>query len=207
MEETAMLRSLRVLSLIALLIVISAMTISPVFACSPGEDAPRLKDKLKSVDLVFTGTVIGNDGAGIYEATHIVQVDSYLKGSGSGIVAITGFGDGGGDCRNYVAVGDTWLFFADGSADTGETLNASYEWVYDAVQPAEAEYIDAVVNIVGQSPAAPGAASIELMLKYLPYFPAFQVVLLVVVPLTAIGAVVFIALRLRREKRKRKNTG
>jgi hypothetical protein len=199
-------RSLRVLSLIALLIAMSGMTLQPVFACSPGEDSPTLEEKLTTVDLVFTGTVIGDNGLSPYEATYIIQVDRYLKGSGAGIVAMTGFGTGGGDCLNDVTVGYTALFYADGSADTGETLNASYEWVYDAVQPAEPEYIDAVVGIVGQTPAAPDAPSIELMLKYLPHFPAFQVILLMIVPLVVIVVAVFIGFRLRREKRKRKNT-
>jgi hypothetical protein len=208
-----MFRSLRMLSLLAVMVMLFSTAISSVFACTQPPESMRLtlEEKLQRVDLVFTGTVVGEEGQPPYGTTYIIQVDEYLKGSGPGMISIVGFSNLDRlewSCgQNTAQVGMSGLFFADGDATTGETLRASYEWSSDAIQSRTAENIEAVVNIVGQEPVTPDVTAITTLAKYLPALPVVQVILLVFVPLIVTGTGALVMYYLRREKRKRKNSG
>lgn len=163
-------------SIVLALLVLSFAFAVPTFACSP---APghypsdfTFEQRIDNAPLVLVGRVVGGEGTGRSFTIGIaeVEVETYIKGEGLAVVHIAGFGDGGGDCLNNVRVGERYLFFANG---TGDTLQAEYLTVYDAVYEANTETITAATAYTGQSNAPmplPFAMQMQRAArKYAPY--------------------------------------
>jgi hypothetical protein len=150
-----------------------------------------------------TYTVAGHDGNPY--GNHTIHVESYLKGDGPTIVAVTGFGTGAGDCRSVIAIGDRLLFLVDGNPATDNVLRASYAGASSAVRIATDENIAAASAISGQSPTSGYALFLPTPIQSGGNPRNFKNAVLAGVPLLLIaGGMVAVKLS-KRHKSKRKN--
>jgi hypothetical protein len=136
----------------AFLLVFCLWMSSPAAACSPAQDASdfSLNDYVANAELVFVGRIL--DGENPYGDDVImraeVEVETYLKGEGSALVDISGFGYGA-DCLSVVHAGARYIFFANPSGDG--SLQAVYMSAHDAVMNPNAPNIAAISLITNQS--------------------------------------------------------
>lgn len=144
-------KSLATYGITITLFVLSLALAIPVSACSPAPDqiGRTIQERIDNAPLVLVGTVVnGTTSWGTTIAIAEVEVETYLKGEGLAIVNIAGFG-AGPDCLSPVQIGQRYIFFAEGN--TGETLNAVYLGVNDAVATADAQTVAEVSAYTGQS--------------------------------------------------------
>jgi hypothetical protein len=136
----------------ALLLIFSLWMSSPAAACSPARDASdfSLDDYVANAEMVFVGTILGgeNPNGGDVIMTAEVEVETYLKGEGSALVEISGYGYGE-DCLSVVRAGARYIFFA--SQTENGKLQAVYMSVHDAVMNPNAPNIAAISLITKQS--------------------------------------------------------
>jgi hypothetical protein len=201
-----------------LLLLLQLASVMPVRACSGMFRETTLKEHVDDADLIFVGTVTGSSSDNPYEANYTVAVENYLKGQNAETVLITGYGTGGGDCQDVVAIGDRWLFLADsddsqvwyteGEPKPEGILYASYLQVYDSLMDASDENIGAVTAITGQAPTPGYSVQIGTLIKYWTYSPAFRIAVLVGIPaVVLVGGLAFGIARKRGRKSKKKNQG
>jgi len=190
--------------LIVILVGLQLAATLPVAACSGDFRKTEPQEHIDDADLVLVGTVIGSSSSDAYTAHYAIQVESYLKGSGPDAILITGYGYAGGDCRNYIAVGQRWIFRVDGDPKSDEVLQASYLQVYDSVQEASDENIALASTLTGQPPTPPYATPIWTLIKYWTYSPIFKVATLVGIPGLVLAIGLSIAMK-RRHPTKKKN--
>lgn len=127
----------------------------PVSACTPGSIDTTWEEFIDETSVMVVGTVTGSSGSDPRTANYTIQVESYLKGAGPDALLISGYGSGGGDCRNVIAIGERWLFFLNGDPTSDEVLQASYYYVYHSIEEASDENIASTSTLTGQSPTAP----------------------------------------------------
>ena len=164
-----------------ILLLLSLALAIPASACSPAPDQINrtLQERIDNAPLVLVGTVVnGTTSWGDTIAIAEVEVETYLKSEGLAVVNIAGFG-AGPDCLSPVQIGQRYIFFAEGN--TGETLNAVYLGVNDAVATADAQNIAEVSAYTGQSNAPiplPFGMQIQRWTqKYTPYGIGLLVIL------------------------------
>lgn len=146
MRSLKFLMSSLILSVIAL-----GISLSPVSACEPIPSdtvMPTLEDHANYANWILVGTVIGGteNGGVITEAE--IEVERYLKGEGSAIIYIDGFGHGTA-CLATVNLGDTYIFFAEGNLS--DTFSASYFDNRRPITVANEENIERVIAVTNQS--------------------------------------------------------
>jgi Agrin NtA domain len=132
-----------------------------VFACSVAGGMPtqtpyqRLETRVTNSSVIVEGTVVSTESrtGKDYSVVATVKVTKYFKGSGSDEVKISGFGDGGPDCRAEVKVGESYYFFATGNP--GSELKAYYFFVYDTVLKVNSSTEQDIIKLVGSPPVAP----------------------------------------------------
>lgn len=197
-------RKTRFLCLLTLLLAGLQATILPVRACSGQFRETTLREHIDDASLIAIGTVTGSSSENFYEADYTIQVESYLKGEGPDIILATGYGSGGGDCLDRIAIGERWIFFLDGNPKTDDVLTASYLQVYDSIQQAKDTHIAAIVAVTGQNTPA-SALPFWVKLQYWTYSPVFKILMLVGIPAVVIIGGLIIGSAFRRRKTKRKN--
>src|SRR5262245_28331036 len=136
---------------IAIAVALSALGMAPALACTqPPGGVPHytIAQHVKAADVVLEGTITQVTSAN-FNYTATVQVQQYFKGSGPATVTIGNFGTGA-DCRAFVKVGDTWIFFANGDPHVG--LNASYLSEGDAIARPDADTIAQVIAAINSRP-------------------------------------------------------
>jgi hypothetical protein len=202
-----------------LLVLMQLAIALPVRACSGEFRETTLREHVDDAALIFVGTVTGSSSDNPYEANYTVQVENYLKGQSAEIVLITGYGSGGGDCQDRIAIGERWLFLADtddsqswsyseGDPKPEGILYASYLQVYDSIMEASDENIAAVSAITGQTPTPGYSVQLATLIKYWTYSPAFRIAVLVGIPAVVLmGGLAFGIARKRGRKSKKKNQG
>lgn len=119
----------------------------PAHACSVSGEPPTLEETVDSADIVVVGQVIGTDGFPAYRAALLVE--KYLKGSGPDILFSEGYGFGGGDCDNAVAMWQRGIFYLDGDITLSETLIASYSYPYYAVHSVNDRTVTEIIQVTG----------------------------------------------------------
>ena len=155
---------MRSLSLIFVLLLCLWMSI-PVAACSPARDASEfsMDDYIANATVVFVGTIVDGEnpyGDGVI-MTAEVEVERYLKGEGSALVEISGFGYGA-DCLSVVHEGGRYIFFASQTEDG--RLQAVYMSAHDAVMNPTAPNI-AAINLITQQSTVPQALPTDVQLS------------------------------------------
>lgn len=140
---------------------------SPVSACKPlppsSADEPvfTLEDHVNHANWIMVGTVIGGiEDAGVITQAEI-EVERYLKGDGSAIVHINGFGHSTA-CLATVNIGDTYIFFAEGNLSN--TYRASYFENRHPIALANQENIERVIAVTNQS-LAPDPLPITMQIE------------------------------------------
>lgn len=140
---------------------------SPVSACEPlppssdNEPVVTLEDHVNHANWIMVGTVIGGTkDAGVITQAEI-EVERYLKGNGSAIVYISGFGHSTA-CLATVNVGDTYIFFANGNLS--DTYRASYFGTSYPIALANEENIERVIAVTNQS-IAPDPLPISMQIE------------------------------------------
>jgi hypothetical protein len=155
-----MMRSLR-WKAFAFLLVFCLWMSSPAAACSPAQDPSdfSLDDYVANAQIVFVGRILGGENPYGDDVimTAEVEVETYLKGEGSALVELSGYGYGS-DCLSVVHVGGRYIFFANQTGDG--KLQAAYMSAHDAVMGATAPNIAAISLITSQS-NAPEALPVE----------------------------------------------
>lgn len=192
--------------LIVLLLLGLQFATLPVSACSGAFRETTPQEHIDDASLVVVGTVTGSSSSDAYMANYTIQVESYLKGNGPDALLITGYGYGGGDCQDAIAIGQRWLFLLDGDPTSDEVLQASYLQVYDSIQEASDENIAFTSTLTGQSPTAPYATPVWTLIKYWTYSPVFKVATLVGIPSVIVLGGLMIGMRTKRQHTKKKNS-
>lgn len=170
-----MLRVRLLLTLLVADLAIALPTTAALACFNPNN--PSMEERLQTVDLVFTGTVLGTDYRSEF-AMHLIQVDQYLKGSGPTMLMVSGFtGSFISTCSVPLYVGDTGLFFIDGNPLIHDTFYATYGTARGVVRPITAENINEVMQFTTQLPTAPTPTPLSLLLQSLSLFPSVQVIL------------------------------
>ncbi len=136
------------------LLMLFGVSNSPVSACEPlppssdNEPVVTLEDHVNHANWIMVGTVIGGtEDAGVITQAEI-EVERYLKGDGSAIVHINGFGHSTA-CLATVSIGDTYIFFAEGNLS--DTYRASYFENRHPIALANQENIERVIAVTNQS--------------------------------------------------------
>jgi hypothetical protein len=84
-------------------------------------------------DIVIAGRVWLVWSASSGGRTALIRVTNAIKGDPGSWIRVSGFGSGGGDCRNYADVFNQELFFV---AQEAGRANLHYTYPYDAVEEA-----------------------------------------------------------------------
>lgn len=181
---------LHYIGLVCFVLILSAATVRPVYACSPiptveGEPTPTaetLESRIQKIPIIFEGTVtaISED-----RALTTVQVNRYFKGDGPGTVTVLGFG-WGTDCLPVTSVGEHAIFYTTGNPD--EQLSIHSWGSFEAVNQAK---VDAIIKGVGHEPIIAPNETMEA---------------LAAAALIALGMVIVIIVAIIRVKRKNKES-
>jgi hypothetical protein len=122
-------------------------------ACTPppgGLPDYSVADRAADAPVILEGTIthLGDD----FPQVATIAVNRYFKGIGPAEVTISGFGPSS-VCLSEVNEGDHLVFYAQGSPDTG--LQANYLSQFDAVDPADVDTVNELIEAVGREPVAP----------------------------------------------------
>jgi hypothetical protein len=101
---------------------------TPTFACSPRR-IPSLEERIDTADVVLIGTVVETIISDSGFVTAQVEVETYLQGEGSAVVAIDGLVDGDNTMTAYICMDNMFnprilvlgyraIFFVDGEGET-----------------------------------------------------------------------------------------
>jgi len=167
--------SLRFLLACTIAILLGLLATPPVHACQwIGGPNYTVQEKTADAEIVIEGTVWKNNFLSVWLSqndtsnygslgdpstklsenpgyiTAVVVVHQYLKGDGPGLVRISGFGTGAGDCLSSAFPKDHLIFFANGDPKNG--LSANYMGVYSATEEVSAETVSKVIEASGQQP-------------------------------------------------------
>jgi len=144
-------------------LVASAFSITPLpaFACTPppgGLPTFTVADHVNAAAIVVEGVVTATTGQ-YYPETATLQVIQYIKGSGTPILVVDGYGPEG-ICLASVYVGDHAIFYID--TDQVGYYHALYLSQFDAAAPADSQTIVEAIAASGQQPVV--IASVEPVL-------------------------------------------
>lgn len=127
----------------------------PAQACTQppgGHPVIPIEERARQADVVFVGTVVAQ-GPGYPPPDATVRVEAYLKSRGLATITIGTFW-GGALCQNTLAVGERWVFFADGDAMSGH-LRAQYLSAGDAITSADPAAVAQLAAFLGHAPVPP----------------------------------------------------
>jgi hypothetical protein len=192
---------LRRIVLMLVMLVGLQLVAAPMRACSQGfpED---IQGRVLGADLVLVGMVTGSSSLIPSQADYTIQVDWYYKGMGPDAILLTGFGSGGGDCLNQIAISERWIFFVDGNPETDEVLQTSYLYGYDAIIKPDPDTLKTITSFTNAAPMRPHWTPIWTTIRYWTYSPLFKVGVLAGVPLLLFLAGAGIRRMRRQAKRK-----
>jgi hypothetical protein len=132
----------------------------PALACSgvttTADKPSNVTNRTKAAPIVLEGEVLFVTN-GKFPPIASIKVAQYFKGNGPEVVLIDNFGEGLGDCKSKVTIGEKLVIYAKG--DPKEILNANYFTQYDATDPINPQNIADVIAASGQQPVLPNGVT------------------------------------------------
>ncbi len=145
--------------LLTLLLVLSLFWVvqpAPALACSgvttTADKPSNVTNRTKAAPIVLEGEVLFVTN-GKFPPITSIKVAQYFKGNGPEVVLIDNFGEGLGDCKSKVRVGEKLIIYAKG--EPTQILNANYFTQYDATDPVNPQNIAEIIAASGQQPVLP----------------------------------------------------
>ncbi len=130
---------------------VSSFAVPPALACTAppgGLPTYTVTEHVNESTVVIEGTIASVSDVD-YRQVATIEVAQYLKGSGSSVITVDGYGPSG-ICLSPVQAGDHYLFYI--TTDSNGTYHALYLSQFDAVVEPSPENIAEAIKASGQPP-------------------------------------------------------